>query len=176
MHSKKCSHLQKYRIFSNFSDKIYRMKFLLVFLLLLSSIEGKEIDLYATLGMVSHHFGTYEEGESYNGNHDAYGAEAVLDQRYTLAYLHFVNSRYKTTDIAALGYRYDVVGPFGIYGVIGYQKGYCFDGLQSVECTEGKDNSGIAFLPMLYYRHPYFILDFMTQGSMVALKLNLKFY
>lgn len=152
------------------------MKFFLSLLLLISAIHGKEIDLYATLGIVSHHFGSDENGNKFNERHDAFGAEVVLDQHYTLAYLHFINSRNKTTDIAALGYRYDIVAPFGIYGVIGYQRGYCFDGLRSVECIEGKDNSGIAFIPMVYYRHHYFILDVMAQQNMVALKLNLKLY
>lgn len=152
------------------------MKLFLALSLLISLLQGKEIDLYATVGMVSHHFGTTESGKDYNENHDAFGAEAVLDQRYTLAYLHFVNSRDKTTDITAFGYRYDIYNGLGIYGVVGYQRGYCFDGLKSVECTEGKDNSGIAFMPMLYYRHKYFILDFITQGSMAALKLNLRLY
>ncbi len=31
-------------------------------------------------------------------------------------------------------------------------------------------------MPMLYYRHKYFILDLITQGDMVALKFNLKIY
>jgi hypothetical protein len=153
------------------------MKPIAVFLFcLISSLWGKEISLYATLGMVSHHFGEDERGEHYNENHRALGAEALLDERYTLAYLHFTNSRDKSTNIAALGYRYDLYGPFGVYGVIGYQNGYCFEGLKSVECTEGKANEGIAFLPMLYYRHPYFIVDFMTQGSMIAFKFNLKLF
>jgi hypothetical protein len=150
------------------------MKLFFALFLSLSTLNAKEVELYATLGMLSHHFGTNESGNSYNENHNGLGAEAILDQRYTLAYLHFTNSRDKTTDIVALGYRYDIYNRFGIYGVVGYQRGYCFDGLRSVECTEGKDNTGIAFMPMLYYRHKYFILDFITQGSMVALKLNLK--
>ncbi|HLD22638.1 MAG TPA: hypothetical protein VJA83_01760 [Sulfuricurvum sp.] len=152
------------------------MKFFLTLLLFISLLDAKEIELYATLGMLSHHFGTDENGNDYNENHNALGAEAVLDQRYTLAYLHFINSRDKKTDIVALGYRYDIYNHFGIYGVLGYQRGYCFDGLRSVECTEGKDNTGIAFMPILYYRHKYFILDFITQGSMVALKFNLKIF
>jgi hypothetical protein len=104
------------------------------------------------------------------------GAELVLDQHYTLAYLHFDNSRDRSTNIYALGYRYDVYGPFGLYAVAGYQNGYCFDGLKSVECKEGKNDSGFAFLPMLYYKHDYFILDLIAQNDMIALKLNLKFY
>lgn len=152
------------------------MKFLFPLLFLILHLNAKEIEGYATLGMVSHHFGSYEEGRDYNENHHAYGAELVYDRRYTLAYLHFDNSRFKTTDIVALGYRYDLYGPFGFYGVVGYQRGYCFDGLKSVECTPGKDNSGFAFMPMLYYRHQYFTLDLMTQGTMVGLKLNLKLF
>jgi hypothetical protein len=152
------------------------MKILLISLLLPFFLAAEEVELYATVGMLSHHFGTAENGKSYNEDHNAFGAEAILDQRYTLAYLHFINSRDKTTDIIALGYRYDLIDSFGIYGVVGYQRGYCFEGLRSVECTEGKDNTNIAFMPMLYYRHKYFILDFITQGSMVALKLNLKLF
>ena|SRR3990167_6108069 len=152
------------------------MKLFFSILSLLSSLSAKDIDLYATPGMISHHFGSTENGGKYNEDHHAFGAELQYDQHYTLAYLHFTNSRNKTTDITAIGYRYDLIDSFGIYGVIGYQHGYCFDGLKSVECTEGKDNTGIAFMPMLYYRHKYFILDFITQESMIALKLNLKLY
>lgn len=152
------------------------MKWLLILLLYITLSLSKDIDLYATLGIVSHHFNTDENNQKYNENHHAYGVEAIYDQRYTLAYLHFTNSRDLTTDIAAIGYRYDVYRNFGLYGVVGYQKGYCFDGFKSVECTEGKDNDGLAFMPMFYYRHRYFILDLITQGSMVALKFNLKLY
>ena len=152
------------------------MKLFFSILLFLSTLSAKDIDLYATLGLVSHHFDTDEYGNKYNEHHNAYGVEAIYDQRYTLAYLHFTNSRNNTTDIAAIGYRYDIIDSFGIYGVVGYQHGYCFEGIESVECSEGKDNAGIAFMPMLYYRHKYFILDLITQGDMIALKFNLKFY
>jgi len=151
------------------------MKFLFLLLLLLFSIHAAEMSGYATVGMVSHHFST-NDGEPYNEDHKAVGAEFLINQNYTLAYLHFDNSRDRSTNIYALGYRYDIYGPFGVYAVAGYQNGYCFDGLKSVECTEGKDDSGFAFLPMLYYKHDYFILDLMTQGSMIALKLNLKIF
>lgn len=151
------------------------MKLLLIFLFLFS-LSASEIDGYATVGIVSHHFGSKSDG-SFNENHNAYGAELVLDQRYTMAYLHMTNSRNKETDIGAVGYRYDLYGPFGIYGVVGYQKGYCLERiLSSVECTEGKDDSGIAVMPMLYYRHNYFIVDLISQGNMIALKLNLKLF
>lgn len=152
------------------------MKLFLLFLLLVLQLNADKLDGYATVGMVSHHFGSYENGRDYNENHDAYGAELVWDKRYTLAYLHFDNSRNKTTDIVALGYRYDVYGPFGVTLIAGYQRGYCFDGLQSVECTEGKDNDGFAFMPMLYYRHKYFVIDVITQGTMLGLKFNLKLF
>lgn len=153
---------------------LMRLFFILFLIALCTSAE--EINGYATVGMVSTHFNT-NDGEPYNEEHKAYGAELMLDQKYTLAYLHFVNSRDKVTDIGAVGYRYDVIGPFGIYGILGYQKGYCLEGFQSsVECTEGKDNSGFAFMPMLYYKHDYFTLDLITQGTMVALKLNIKLF
>ena len=148
----------------------------ILLLSLITSLYAEEITLYATLGMVSHHFEEDENDRRYNENHRALGAEALWDHRYTLAYLHFTNSRNKSTEITAVGYRHDLYGRFGVYGVVGYQKGYCFEGFKSVECTEGKDNDGIAFLPMVYYRHPYFMIDFMTQGSMVAFKLNLKLF
>ncbi len=152
------------------------MKTFILSILFTTLLPAAPIEGYATVGMVSHHFGTDESGDAYNGHHDAYGAELVYDRRYTLAYLHFVNSRDKNTDIVAAGYRYEMYKGFGIYGVVGYQKGYCFDGLKSVECKEGRDNDGIAFMPMLYYRHDYFTLDFITQGTMIALKLNLKLF
>jgi len=151
------------------------MKLPFLSLLLLSSINATEINGYATVGMISHHFST-NDGEPYNEDHKALGAELLVDQNYALTYLHFDNSRDRSTNIYALGYRYDIYGPFGIYAVVGYQNGYCFDGLKSVECTEGKDDSGFAFLPMLYYKHNYFTLDLMTQGSMIGLKLNLKLF
>ncbi|MDP3464693.1 MAG: hypothetical protein Q8R86_02865 [Sulfuricurvum sp.] len=152
------------------------MKFFFGLIVLMLHLSGKEIDGYATVAMLSHHFSTDEQGDAYNNKHNALGMELLFDQHYTLAYLHFDNSRDKSTNIYALGYRYDLYGPFGIYAVAGYQNGYCFDGLKSVECTDGKDDSGFAVLPMLYYRNDYFILDLMTQGSMIALKLNLKLF
>lgn len=149
---------------------------LLILVLFASCLNATDIDGYLTVGMASHHFSNDEQGDTYNDNHKALGAELVIDQRYTLAYLHFDNSRDRSTNIYALGYRYGIYGPFGIYGVVGYQNGYCFDGLKSVECTEGKDDSGLAFMPMLYYKHDYFTLDLITQGTMVGLKLNIKLF
>lgn len=152
------------------------MRFLFLLFLAVFCSSAEEINGYATVGMVSTHFKN-NDGAPYNEEHKAYGAELMLDQKYTLAYLHFVNSRDKVTDIGAVGYRYDVIGAFGISAILGYQKGYCFEGFQSsVECTEGKDNSGFAVMPMLYYKHDYFTVDLITQGSMVALKLNIKLF
>lgn len=152
------------------------MKFFPALLLLFLNLGALETEGYVTVGMVSHHFNSSENGNDYNENHDAYGAEILVDRRYSLGYLHFNNSRGKTTDIVALGYRYDLYGPFGVSLFAGYQQGYCFEGIKSVECTEGKDNDGFAFIPMLHYRHKYFIVDVMTQGSMVGAKLNLRLY
>lgn len=152
------------------------MKYFFIILLLLFSTYAAEIDGYVTVGIVSHHFGSNGD-EPFNENHKAYGAELDLNQQYTLSYLHMTNSRNKETDIGAVGYRYDIYGPFGIYGVVGYQKGYCLERVfSSVECTEGKDNSGLAVMPMIYYRHDYFTLDLISEGSMIALKLNLKLF
>lgn len=148
----------------------------LIIMLWTASLHAADIDGYLTVGMVSHHFSTDEQGDAFNENHKALGAELVYDEHYTLAYLHFDNSRDRSTNIYAIGYRYDIYGPIGIYGVVGYQNGYCFDGLKSVECTEGKDDSGLAFMPMLYYRHEYFTLDLIAQYNMIALKLNLKLF
>lgn len=150
------------------------MKLLFILLFFIPVAFSEEVNFYATLGIVSHHFKLDEYDHEYNQKHNAFGVETIYDQRYTFAYLHFTNSRYRTTDIAAIGYRYDLIGPFGFYGVIGYQNGYCFEGLKSVECNENRDNNGIAFMPMFYYRHRSFILDLISQGSMVALKFNLK--
>lgn len=152
------------------------MKKLFAWLILPCVVWGVEIDTYATVGIVSHHFSQREDGRSFNQEHDAYGAEVVFDGRYSVAYLHFVNSRDKTTDIGAVGYRWPLYGVFGFYGVVGYQKGYCFDGLRSVECTAGKEDSGLAFLPMLYYRHDRFTLDLIGMHDMIGLKLNLKLF
>lgn len=153
------------------------MKVFWIGLIIALRLSALESEGYVTVGMVSHHFSTDEKATPFNQQHDAYGAEFVFDGRYTLAYLHFINSRDKTTDIAALGYRYPIWEGFGVYAVAGYQRGYCFDGvLSSVECTAGRDNDGFAFLPMLYYRHDRFILDLISQGSMISLKLNLKLF
>ncbi len=152
------------------------MKQLWMIVIFLASLQAGEMQLYGTVGILSHHFDTDEEGNDFNEKHHAYGVEALFDQRYALSYLHFTNSRNKTTDIAAVGYRYDLYGSFGLYGVIGYQNGYCFEGLKSVECRAGKDNDGVTVLPLLYYRDKYFILDLIAQKDMVALKLNLKLY
>lgn len=152
------------------------MRFFFIFFLVALCTFAEEINGYATIGVISHHFGS-NSGEPFNENHKAYGAELLFDKKYALAYLHMTNSRNKETDIGVVGYRCDLYGPFGIYGVVGYQKGYCLERLfSSVECTEGKDNSGIAVMPMLYYRHDYFTLDLISQGSMIALKLNLKLF
>lgn len=158
--------LSQWRIFMRFFSILFLFSLYLC---------AQEINGYATVGMVSTHFKNNDRGP-YNEDHKAYGAELTLDQKYTMAYLHFVNSRDKVTDIGTIGYRYDLYGPFGFYAVVGYQKGYCFEGLKSVECSEGKDNSGFAFMPMLYYKHDYFTLDLITQGTMVALKLNIKLF
>lgn len=151
------------------------MRFFFIVFFFALCVCGEEINGYATVGMVSTHFKN-DAGKPYNEEHKAYGAELILDQKYTLAYLHFINSRDKVTDVGTIGYRYDLYGPFGFYGVVGYQKGYCFEGLKSVECSEGKNNSGFAFMPMLYYKHDYFTLDLISQGTMVALKLNIKLF
>lgn len=174
--SKNRSHLEYLSENFHFLRYNHLMKFFFGLIVLMVQLSGKEIDGYATIAMLSHHFSTDEQGDPYNNKHKALGAELVIDQRYTLAYLHFDNSRDRSTNIYALGYRYSLYGPFGVYAVVGYQNGYCFDGLKSVECTEGKDDSGFAFLPMLYYKHDLFTLDLMTQGSMIALKLNLKLF
>lgn len=152
------------------------MRFFFAVFIMMLQLHAGPIDGYATVGIVSHHFGSDENGNAFNENHHAYGAEIDYDRRYLLAYIHFTNSRDKETDIIAAGYRYDLYGPFGIAGVVGYQSGYCFDGLKSVECTAGKTDSGLAFTPMLYYRHDYFTLDLISEGKMVALKLNLKLF
>ncbi|HEX5710254.1 MAG TPA: hypothetical protein VFX68_02825 [Sulfuricurvum sp.] len=149
---------------------------LLLIVLFATSLTATDMNGYLTVGIFSHHFSTDEQGDTFNDDHKAVGAELVWDQRYALAYLHFDNSRDRSTNIYALGYRYDVYGPFGIYAVAGYQNGYCFNGLKSVECTEGKDDSGFTFLPMLYYKHDCFILDLIAQQNMIALKLNLKLF
>lgn len=154
----------------------YRMKFFLGLIILLLRLEGEELESYLSVGIVSHHFSTDERGNAFNDDHHAYGAEIDWEKRYMVAYLHLLNSREKATDIYALGYRYDLYAPFGVAGVVGYQRGYCFDGLKSVECTEGNHNSGLAFIPMLYYRHDYFTLDLVTEGRMIALKLNIRLF
>ncbi len=92
------------------------MRFFSILFLFALYLYAEKINGYATVGMISTHFKT-NDGEPYNEEHKAYGAELTLDQKYTLAYLHFINSRNKTTDIGAVGYRYDVIGPLGISAI-----------------------------------------------------------
>ena len=142
------------------------------------SIADKKNELFLTAYIYSLHWNKNDStGEAYNDTHKAYGLEYIYDDRYSLSYNHFINSRGKDVDAYGAGYLFHLNDSFGLHLVGGYQEGYCFNGLlNSVECTEGKKNKSAFLLPMLYYKHKYFKLDFFTNSDMVALRFNIKIY
>ena len=155
------------------------MKILLIFLLFILSSQANEKKLhefYATVYLPSIHFTKNDDtGEEFNEKHDAYGAEYLYKNRYTLTYNNFINSRHKEVDLYGVGYLFHFNKDFGLHLMAGYQKGYCFDGfLRSTECIEGKKNEGAFLLPLLYYKHKNLKLDFFTNSNMVAFRVNLK--
>ncbi len=159
------------------------MKWFLLLLLILTSLKADGADksaheLYLTAYLYSVHFTTNEStGEEFNDTHKVYGAEYIYKSSYSLSYNHFVNSRNKDVDALGAGYLFNLNDSFGLQLIAGYQKGYCLDGLfNSMECREGRDNSSAFLLPLLYYKHKYFKLDFFTNTDMVAFRLNIKIY
>ena len=134
-------------------------------------------DLYLTVYLLSAHWTKNDStGEEFNDTHKAYGLEYIYQDKYSLSYNNFINSRGKEVDVIGAGYLYDLYDDtFGLHIIGGYQEGYCFDGfLSSVECTEGKDNTGAFVLPLLYYKNRYFKVDFFTNSDMVAFRFNIK--
>ena len=134
-------------------------------------------DLYLTVYLLSVHWTKNDStGEEFNDTHKAYGLEYIYQDDYSLSYNHFINSRGREVDVVGAGYLYDLYeDTVGIHLIAGYQEGYCFDGpLSSVECTQGKDDNGVYILPMLYYKHEYFKVDFFSNGDMVAFRFNIK--
>lgn len=140
--------------------------------------EDKNNELYLTAYIYSLHWTKNDStDEKYNDLHKAYGLEYIYKNRYSLSYNHFINSRSKDVDAYGIGYLFHFNDSFGLHLVGGYQEGYCFDGLlNSVECTEGKENKSAFLLPMLYYKHKYFKLDCFTNSDMIALRFNIKIY
>jgi len=140
--------------------------------------EDDKHELFLTAYIYSLHWNKNDStGEEYNDTHKAYGLEYIYDDSYTLSYNHFINSRGKDVDAYGAGYLYHFSDSFGLHLVGGYQEGYCFDGLlNSVECTEEKGDKSAFVLPMLYYKHKYFKLDFFTNSDMIALRFNIKIY
>ncbi len=137
-----------------------------------------EHELYLTSYLQSFHFTRNSHTkEEFNDRHKAYGLEYIYDDQFSLTYNHFVNSRYRDTDVYALGYLLHFNDALGLQLMGGYQQGYCFDGLlNSVECTPGKTDGSAFVLPLLYYKHKYFKLDFFTNSDMIAFRLNIKIY
>jgi len=161
------------------------MRFILVALLLFTFVKSDDMydlhgenSLFLTIYLSSIHFTKNDNtNEYYNEKHKAYGLEYINKDRYTLTYNHFTNSRGKEVDIYGVGYLLDFNDSFGLHLIGGYQEGYCFDGLlSSVECTQGKDNTGEFILPMLYYKHKYFKIDFFTNINMIAFRFNIRVY
>jgi len=167
-----------------------RQTLVLLFFLLFTSVTAGEIDgvtpakaekheLFLTAYLYSLHWTENSStGEEFNDTHKAYGLEYIYDEQYSLTYNHFINSRGKDVDVVGAGYLFDLYqGKFGLHLIGGYQEGYCFDGLlNSVECSQEKDNTGFFALPLLYYKHKYFKLDFFTNSDMVAFRFNIKIY
>jgi len=162
---------------------------LLTFLLLIPTLaddidqvtqtQVQKHELFLTAYLYSLHWSKNSStGKEFNDTHRAYGLEYIYDTTYSLTYNHFINSRGVDVDVVGAGYLFDLYeGKFGLHLIGGYQEGYCFDGLlSSVECTNGKDNTGPFVLPLLYYKHKYFKLDFFTNSDMVAFRFNIKIY
>jgi len=163
-------------------------KLVLLTFLLFTPLIADEIDettqdqkheLFLTAYLYSLHWTKNSStGEEFTDTHKAYGLEYIYDEQYSLTYNHFINSRGKDIDVVGAGYLFDLYkGKFGLHLIGGYQKGYCFDGpLNSVECTQQEDNTGLFILPLLYYKDKYFKLDVFTNSDMVAFRFNIKIY
>lgn len=139
--------------------------------------KDKEHELYLTTYILSFHWTNNEStDEKYTNEHKAYGLEYVYKNDYSLTFNHFINSRGRDVDVYGAGYLFDFHDEsFGLHLIGGYQEGYCFNGLlNSVQCTEGQDNTSAFILPMLYYKHQYFKLDLFTNTDMIAFRLNIK--
>lgn len=159
---------------------------LLIFLLTFANADetdtsadaNQKNELFLTAYIYSLHWTENDStGRAYNDTHKAYGLEYIYDDRYSLSYNHFINSRGKDVNAYGAGYLFHFNDSFGLHLVGGYQEGYCFEGLlNSVECTEGKKDQSPFVLPMLYYKHKYFKLDLFTNMDMIALRFNVKIY
>ena len=159
------------------------MKWLLPLLLLFVFMRADETgrnehDLYLTLYMPSVHFSKSDTTDKkFNDTHKAYGIEYIMDRQYSLTYIHFINSRYKDVDAVGIGYLLNFNDDFGLQFIGGYQEGYCFNGLlNSVACQEDKSSKSAFLLPLLFYKHEYFKLDFFTNSDMLAFRLNIKIF
>ena len=158
------------------------MRLILVALLLFTFVKSDdrydEHNFFITVYLDSTHFTKNDDTDKhFNEVHRAYGLEYINTWGYTLTYNHFINSRGMDVDVYGAGYLLDFNSDFGLHLIGGYQEGYCFDGfLNSVECTQSKDNSSEFFLPMLYYKHEYFKIDFFTSSDMIAFRFNIKVY
>lgn len=144
-----------------------------------TSVSSTKHDLYLTVYLLSEHWTKNDTtGEEFNDTHKAYGLEYIYKNNYSLTYNHFINSRGNDVDVFGAGYLFDLYDDsFGIHLIGGYQEGYCFDGLlSSQECTKGKDDDSAFILPLLYYKHKYFKLDFFTNSDMIAFRFNIKIF
>jgi len=126
-------------------------------------------ELYLTTYIYSSHFKERDGTDrDFNEKHNAYGLEYITDNQYSLTYNHFTNSRDRDVDVYGVGYLFKFNKSFGLHLIGGYQKGYCFDDLLSVECKDGSDDSSAIILPLLYHKNKYFKLDFLlVQGYML---------
>jgi hypothetical protein len=158
------------------------MRWIFIILLLFSFVNAdedtQEHELFITAYIYSVHFSDNDDtGESFNKTHKAYGLEYINQDKYSITYNNFINSRGNEVDVYGVGYLFHFNDSFGLHLIGGYQEGYCFEGmLSSVECTEGKDNTSLYVLPLLYYKHKYFKIDFFTNSDMIALRFNIKIY
>ncbi|QOY55619.1 hypothetical protein HUE87_05170 [Candidatus Sulfurimonas marisnigri] len=151
------------------------MKFHILLLFLFTFIKADE--LYVTAYIFSSHFIDRDGSEEkFNEKHDAYGLEYITDNKYSLTYNHFTNSRDKEVDVAGVGYLFELNKSFGLQLIGGYQKGYCFSALKSVECQDNSNDTSIIILPLLYYKNKYIKLDFLTTTEMFGLRFNIKIY
>ena len=159
------------------------MKWIVLLVLIFIFIKADETqdkghELYLTLYLHSLHFTKNDDtNEEFNETHKAYGLEYINDEHYSLSYNHFINSRGNEVGVYGAGYLFHFNDSFGLHLIGGYQQGYCLENLfSSVECTEGKKRKSAFILPLLYYKHNYFKLDFFTNSDTIALRFNIKIY
>lgn len=151
------------------------MKWLLLVLFISTLLRADE--LYLTSYIQSFHFVKNETThEKFNETHKAYGLEYITPSHNSFTYNHLTNSRNQDVDVYSVGHLFSFNKSFGLHLIAGYQEGYCFNGLKSVECKAGDNDTSAFALPLLYYKHEYFKLDFIGLPDLIGFRLNIKIF